>query len=186
MEASTAPTSPRWFERIFVWVALAVLVAGGVAYVGSQLEGSSDEPLPPAPTTKAATKPAPITSIDPAARRVAGEFLLSAVARKDLAASWALVHPDMKQGYTLASWKRGDIPIVPFPVSNIDEARFKVSEKYPNEILLEVALIPKPGAGVDATVFHLGLRALGTGAKRHWVVNYWMPRWTPGVPSNPK
>jgi hypothetical protein len=32
--------------------------------------------------------------------------------------------------------------------------------------------------------FQLGLVARGKGAGRHWLVNYWMPRWTPPIPTD--
>ncbi len=150
----------------------------------------NDEPatkaanLTPEPQLPAAQPKPKKGAIEPGAREAAGKFILTAVARKDLRASWAVTHPELKAGYTLAQWTKGDLPVVPFPVTAIEEARFRVDESYKDEVMLEVALIPKPGSEYEATVFQIGLKATGTGAKRRWLVNYWMPRWGPRVPTD--
>ena len=71
----------------------------------------------------------------------------------------------MKQGFTLAQWKRGEIPVTPYPVGNLKEARFKVDESTPNSLTLGVVLIPKPGAKVKAQEFDLELRRVGNGSR---------------------
>ena len=47
------------------------------------------------------------------------EFVRTAVRRNDLAASWHLIHPNLKQGMTKEQWLTGDIPVVPFPAKGI-------------------------------------------------------------------
>ena len=69
----------------------------------------------------------------------------------------------MKQGFTLAQWKSGEIPVVPYPVANLKEARFKVDESTTNSLMLGVVLIPKPGAKEKAQEFDLGLKKVGNG-----------------------
>lgn len=162
-----------------------MLIAGAIAFMVAVFGGSDEKtPLPPAPT-QAAPQAAPADKVERAARVAAGKFILTAVARKNLAESWAVTHPELKRGYTLAEWKRGDIPVIPFPVGAIDEARFKVDQVQKNEVLLQVALIPKPGAEEQATVFFIGLKAAGTGPERRWLVNYWMPNFNVPVPDDP-
>src|SRR5690242_19459713 len=46
--------------------------------------------------------------LDPAARRVAGEFILTAVARKNLRKAYGLVGPQIKQGQSLKEWLTGN------------------------------------------------------------------------------
>jgi hypothetical protein len=110
------------------------------------------------------------------ARRVAGRFILTAVARRNLAESWALTDPTLRQGFTLAQWKSGKIPVVPYPVASIDEAPFKVDYSYADRALLEIALLPKDGSHVKPQLFFLRLRVRGTGHDRRWLVDYWIPR----------
>ena len=53
---------------------------------------------------------------------------------------------------------------------------FKVDESYPDEAILEVALLPKDSTKVKPQVFFIGLKKTGSGA---WLVNYWVPRAAP-------
>lgn len=172
----------RWIFRL----AVGVLCVGTLVFLVAVFRDPQPEgPLPPAPRfdNPAAKKPA---KLDPAARKVAGEFVLTAVARKNLAASWPLIHPELRQGYTKKEWLKGDIPVTPFPVSKVEQARFRVAETYPNEVVLEVALIPNKGAkGVEALTFWLGMKKVGVPAHKHWEVYYWMPRYSPPVPKTP-
>ena len=182
------------FARVLPWIGALVLAAGTAAFLlaffrdpdapsqAPQPAANVRNATPPANNTKAGPKTA---KVDPAARRVAGKFILTAVARKNLAASWPIIHPDLKRGYTLAEWKKGEIPIVPYPLEGLEQARFTVDESYEDQVLLQVALIPKPGVKVDAAVFFIGLKASGKGANKRWLVDYWMPRWSPPVPDNP-
>jgi hypothetical protein len=169
-------------SRILLWVGSLTLIAGIVFFMVRFLDNADEETLPPIP---AAPKPASNAKLDQDARVVAGKFILTAVARKNLAQSWKLVHPSLKQGFTLAQWKRGEIPVTPYPVASLKEARFKVDESTPNSITLGVVLVPKPGAKVRTQEFMLGLRKVGNGTGRHWLVDYWMPDWAPPVPMNP-
>ena len=172
--------------RALVWLSAAVFVGGLIVFLATRTGSEGEEPSTAArpaaqqqrPTGNAAT-------LDAAAREVAGKFILTAVARTDLAASYELVHPDLRQGFTLAQWKTGEIPIVPYEVDSIEQARFRVEEAYPNQLLLEVALIPKEGSTKRAAVFQLGLKDTAKGASRHWLVDYWMPRWSPPIPAAP-
>ena len=176
----------RWLNKVLVLGGPIVLALGVAVFVFTIFR----EPLPSTPPPKW-TPPAPkqpaAVKLDPAARRVAGRFILTAVARKDVGASWSLVHPSMRAGYSKREWANGEIPIQPYPIERLDEARFHVVESFKNSLLIEVALIPEKGAEKDVrpAVFRLGLKAVGTGAKRHWLVDYWMPHWTPPVPSAP-
>lgn len=171
-------------SRLLLWVGSLTLIAGIVVFMVVMFDRGSDNeetvtPIPAAQPTSAGAK------LDQDARVVAGKFILTAVARKNLAQSWKLVHPSMKQGFTLAQWKRGEIPVTPYPVGNLKEARFKVDESTPNSLTLGVVLIPKPGAKVKSQEFALGLRKVGNGSGRHWLVDYWMPEWSAPVPMNP-
>ena len=174
----------RWLNKALVWAGPIVLALGVAVFVVTIFR----EPMPstpPAKWTPPTPKPVP-AKLEPAARRVAGKFILTAVARKNVAASWSLVHPTLRAGFSKREWSSGQIPVQPYPVERLDEARFHVVESFENSLLIEVALIPEKGAEKDVkpAVFRLGLRAVGTGPKRHWLVDYWMPHWTPPVPTD--
>jgi hypothetical protein len=103
---------------------------------------------------------------------VAGRFLETAVARRDLDQSWELASPALKTGMSRKDWRTGNIPVIPYPV---DSAKWKRDYSYTNRIGLQVAVFPKPGAKVKPVVFDMDLVARGTGAKRHWLVEAWVP-----------
>ena len=185
---SSAPAQPRapwvrWLNRGLLWAGPIVLAVGVAVFVVSVFrDPTASKPVPTWTPPQPKRVPA---KIDPAARRVAGKFILTAVARQNIASSWSIVHPELRKGYTKKEWAKGELPITPFPVASIDEARFRVAERFPGGMTLEVALIPKPGADVPATVFILGLRSVGQGADKRWLVDYWMPRWAPPIPDAP-
>jgi hypothetical protein len=172
--------------RALVWLSAAVFVGGLVVFLATRTGSEGQEPSTAAkPAVQQQGPKGKPATLDAAARAVAGKFILTAVARTDLAASYELVHPDLRQGFTLAQWTTGEIPIVPYEVESIEQARFRVEEAYPNQLLIEVALIPKEGSSTRAAVFQLGLKDTAKGASRHWLVDYWMPRWSPPIPAAP-
>jgi hypothetical protein len=110
------------------------------------------------------------------ARRVAVRFIQTAVARENLEEAWTLVGPNLRGGLTRKEWLTGNNPVVPYPIDQLDIAPYKVDESYERSALLEVALLPRKGAGVRAQVFFLGLVKLGAGKNARWVVDNWVPR----------
>jgi hypothetical protein len=149
--------------------------------------GSSAKPLPPGPPAQPAGSNVDQKAFTPDAQRIARRFILTAVARRNTGASWELLDPEYpgKTDYTKKMWAQGDIPVIPtsFPLTNLKEARFRVTESFPNSLLVEVAFFPK---NRKPELFEIGLRRRGTGANRHWLVDYWMTRYRPGVRANPK
>jgi hypothetical protein len=158
-----------------VVLALAVALVMVVFFgnTAEQKETFSNEPA----QTFVPPKPA---DVDPQARRVAGQFILSAVARQNLAKSYGLTHPELRQGMTLAQWKSGDIPVIPYPSGKLDFASFKVDHSFENEIVLEVLLVPKESADVEPATFLIGLKR--SDDKHPWKVYYWSSNYQPAVP----
>lgn len=182
-------TLARFWEsvgsRILFFAGVVVLAVGSVVLLVSLLkEDDPTGPVPAQPTFKQ-EKPA-LAKVDPAARKVAGRFILTAVARKNVDDSWEITHPSLRAGFTRREWASGEIPIIPYDVSSIDEARFRVDAIQKNLIQLNVALLPKPGTGDKAGVFTIGLVAVGKGANRHWLVDYWGPTGGPRIPTPPR
>jgi hypothetical protein len=179
--------------RAFSIFAGLVLVVGVVAFATVKLGGddgsasaepANTEPLPeeynPA-TTEAVPGPVPVE-----AQQVAGEFILAAVGREDLAKAWELAHPTLKQqcGCTRKQWLTGNIPVQYYPTGALENAAFGVDESTPGNVILEILLTPKAGEDIPAQPFFIGLKTVGKGAKERWLVDYWAPSGSPPVPQS--
>lgn len=171
--------------RYAPWVAGLVLAAGIVMLI-VHLTASSKSVTPPA-TQSAAPAPPPAPHSVPlsaAARSVAREFVTTAVARKNLAEAWKISGPNIRGGLTYAQWKTGNIPVVPYPVGQVQYgAPFKIDYSLPDEALIEVALLPKPSAKIKPQIFSLLLKQVrGADGKSRWVVDSWVPHGSVPVP----
>jgi hypothetical protein len=180
---ATTLQSPR-FQRRFLIFASLVLAAGVIAIIAVKLGNNGDaKPInrsPDAPVKDVSKVPTTV-KLEPAVRRAAGDFILTAVARKNLRKAYGLAGPQIKQGQSLKDWMTGNIAVVPYPVGSLDKATIKVDYSYANEAALEVALIPDKGANVKSLIFYMDL------IKRNgkWLVNSWVPRSAPEVPLAP-
>jgi hypothetical protein len=169
-------SSPRFRRRVLkLGLLLAVVVSAALVsiffwntatVVETPLHGRADVYVPPIPVKMA-----------PAERRAviatAALFVETAVRREHAERAYELVGPNLRGTTTRAEWRDGDIPVVPYPV---DDARWKFDYSYANEIGLQVAVFPRPGATVRPAVFNLSLRSTGAGAERRWLVDSWSPR----------
>jgi len=176
-----SPTTRRSITLVSGLILVAGVVAFSVAWIGDT--GTSEEtPLSNEPAQ--VFTPRKQVPLDVEARKVAGRFILTAVARENLAESYDLVHPELRQGMTRKEWLTGNIPVVYYPAKEIEQARFKVDESYPDEVILEVALLPRDPTKVKPQVFYVGLKKAGTGTAARWQVNYWVPRAAPQIPTD--
>jgi hypothetical protein len=166
----------RRYQLPSLLLLVAGVVAATVTWIGDT--GTSQEsPVSRQPAQVFA--PRKNVPLDGEARRVAGRFILTAVARRNLAESYELAHPELRQGLTRRQWMTGDIPVVYYPARAIDAATFKVDESYEDEVILQVALLPTEASGERPQVFYIGLKKTAG----HWLVNYWVPRGAPALPS---
>ena len=114
------------------------------------------------------------------ALKTALKFVNTAVARRHVAESYTLAGSGLRAGISRAEWAKGDeIPVVPYPAV---EARVRVDYSFRNELGLKMLLVPSPASKLSPMTFNMDLTALGTGAKRRWLVNGWTPS---GVVSAP-
>lgn len=164
-----------WGASAFLVVAVATLLVVFMRNTRAEntKETFSDDPA------QVFTQPKRV-EVDPEARQVAGRFILTAVARQDLATSYDLTHPELRNGFTRAQWRTGNIPVIPFPSSDLDFASFKVEHSFPNEVVLKVLLVPA-GSEVKPASFFIGLKRVG-GKDGPWRVYYWAPNAKPAVP----
>jgi hypothetical protein len=171
----------RRFSRAALWIALLMLVAGGITFLAVYVGNTGKSFETPAPTNQQTLAANPKTvPLARAARFVAGRFILTAVRRRHLEQAWKLVSPNLKGGMTLAEWKTGNIPVVPF-LAPIDRAPMKVDYSWPREAQLEVALLPVPTAHVKGQIFVLIVKRFGTARRAHWLVDSWVPLAPPAI-----
>src|SRR6266542_4467973 len=171
----TALSSAR-FNRMLFWLGAAVLGAGVLVLV-LKLAGGSDHktfapdkgfrPTLPAhqiPLTNAqGVRIDKFEQLDPTVRTTVRTFLATAVARKHLDQSWAVIAPSMKVGYTYSKWKNADeLPVVPYPGADVKSAQYYLDYASTTEILLEVGLSQRADVSkkirARPTAFQLGLR----------------------------
>ena len=193
----TALSSAR-FNRLLLWIGMAVFAAGALTLVFTFAGGSDATPSNPdkgfKPQFQAAPHPLRNASgatvktfwqLDPAIRSTIRTFLVTGVARKDQGQAWTTVAPSVRKGYTHKSWTKANaLPVIFYPVANIDRVQYYLDYASNQEILIEVGLFAPKRYAMRPTTFQLGLVPVGKGAHQKWLVDYFMPRWTPPVPEN--
>jgi hypothetical protein len=198
----TALSSAR-FNRFLMWGSGIVLFAGVVVLLMSLVKGNDTTQVNPDkgfhPQLPAKSSPlqnsqgvtiTKYAQLDPEVRSVIKTFLATAVARKHLDQSWGVIAPSLRKGYTFKSWSNGGkgmdgLPVIPYPIANVDSTKFFLDYASTREILLEVGVSAPDSAKMRPTAFQLGLVPVSAGKdKKVWRVNYWMPRWTPPLPTN--
>lgn len=178
---------PLWRRRSFWKVTLPVLAA--VAALGAGLVvynayfGSNGLPLnnkgvlpPPTPTPKTVKLPASVHSL-------ILRFVKTAVARKDLGEAYRLIGPGLREGISLKQWEAGNTTVVPFPVdSKTTLAYEKPDYSYSNRARVQVHVVTpdkqKQIRQQETNTFFVYLIK----QNGHWLVNNWIPRWTPPIP----
>jgi predicted secreted protein len=160
---------------------VAAAIAGMIIVFGTNTGESTNTPLSTLAADDRSVVPGTV-KLEPEARRVARRFIETAVARKNLKEAYALAGPQIVQGQSLKDWMTGNIAVIPYPVDSIDYAPMKIDYSYPNEALIEVALLPTDKAqkeGTKSQLFMAGLKKI----KGKWVVDQWTPRSSPPVPN---
>jgi hypothetical protein len=189
----TALNSPR-FNRLILWLGVVVLAAGALTLVVTLVGGSDNKSTNPSPGFHPTlpAKQIPLTNasgvrvrtyeqLDPQVHSAIRTFIGTIVARKNIGSSWSVVAPSLKQGYTRSQWATGQsLPVVPYPGVDTKHINFYLDYASTKQILIEVGLSGIKGKTTSRpTTFQLELVPVG----KHWLVDYWMPRWTPPVPA---
>lgn len=190
--ATTARSGlPPFFRRRRFWrtaipVASMVLafLAGLVLY--DSLYGNNGIqgriPLPKQPPTPKTVKFSSAEAKD--VHGLITEFVKTAVARKDLAKSYSLIGPGLREGIPLRKWSTGYMTVVPYPVDRKTTVLFEKPDwSYATSARIQVHVItpdrPKQTAQqVTDTFFVYLIKRHG-----HWLVDNWVPRWTPPIPN---
>ena len=162
-------------RRRFLWLAGFLALAGVVAILIVLIK--NPPPPPGAKTSPGGTlvKPDVKLPFGPHQDQVLGlaqQFVLTAVRRTDVDASWEMVCPEMRQGYSRQSWSKGEIPVVPFPAQF---AKWHLAYSYQREIDLQVALYARPETKLKPVVFDLTLHPCGGHGSTRWLVSSFIP-----------
>jgi hypothetical protein len=188
--------SYRWRRRI-LWALPFVVVAVAFAVLIVSLPRGSgipeDEPsaAPPGPTV-----PEPVTTIGrrvrvtPATRRevdrVLTEFVRHAVVREDPVKAWDLATPALRAGQTRAEWRRGELPVFPFPAKVSEATGWYVVESFENDLLVTLLMHARPGTKRGAIAYQVELKRVPARGDRHWLVDAFIPERVYTPPSKQK
>jgi hypothetical protein len=128
--------------------------------------------------------------VTPATRRevndVLSAFVEHAVARRDPGAAWSLATPALKAGTTHKDWKRGDLPVYPFPARTEESSGWHVVESFENDLLVTLVMHSRPGTKRGVVAFQVELKRLGAGKQRRWLVESFIPERVYAAPSTAK
>lgn len=164
-----------------MWLAVLAVVVAAVAGLVFLFPGPKPNPQSKLSTEKAELI-TPLKSVSFASKQqqvvhTAMSFVKTAVTGRDMAASWDLVAPDMKEGHTKADWTAGeDLPIIHYPALF---GRWRLQYSYANEIDLQVALFAHLKQR-RPEVFDVTLHPVKEGSHTRWLVSSFLPTPTEG------
>jgi len=172
------PRSPRRRRRLLYaspGIALVLVVAGLVAFY--RHPAKSD--YIPARPGKAQVYALPKTvRASPAAKaealRTVDVFIRSAALRRDLARSWPLASPKMREGTSRADWLRGNLPVFPYPAAQFGDVSYTVTGTYAGGIVdVDALVVSNRRRGGLELVYSCELHRAGS---RGFLVDYCYPR----------
>jgi hypothetical protein len=175
--------SYRWRRR-FYWTLPFVGVAVGVAALVIWLPAGSGIPPtpPPSPLPADAEVEAPVARAAPVTPRIRREvdatltaFVRAAVTRSDPGAAWELATPALRAGSTRADWRRGDLPVFPFPAVVREATGWYVIESLENDLLIGLVMHARPGTKRGTVAFQVELKRVGEGRRARWLVDSFIP-----------
>lgn len=105
-----------------------------------------------------------------ALNKLLDEFIPAAVERKDPAAAYRLATRGLRQSATRAEWRRGNIPVYPYPASK--QRDWTLNFSYPNDVNVDLFVQPKKGADVGPIAFTVEFKR---GHDRQWRVDSFFP-----------
>jgi hypothetical protein len=176
-----SPRRRRRLTKIAVVLAIVPLAYLGIHY---STAGNPENANGPEVANYAQPKRSPFTKAEQrAVHPVLAQFIRHAVAGRDPEKAWNVAGPDLRQGTTREEWRKGNVPVVPYPAANKGLGQWSyVKYSYKNLVGLEVFVFPKPGSGYSAMTADAEVRKNSDG---RWQVNYWMPERFHGPASVP-
>ena len=108
-------------------------------------------------------------------------FVATAVERRNVAASYDLVTPELRNGMTRAEWAKGDIPVYPYDARAAKSRDWTVSYVYGNEVGLTLMLRPRD-LSQDTFAFDVTMKKI----HGRWLVDLILPAATFSNSSQPR
>jgi hypothetical protein len=178
-------SSPRAQRRV-LWGSAGVLAIGLIVFLSVFVLRGSPGPSSPISTVPAQSAPKEIKAPpDPKAFSIARKFIETAVLRKNLDAAYPIVNQEIKGGLTKKQWETGNIPVIGYPAGNAKTAAFTVLWSYKTQLMTIVDLVATPGSHARPHLpFFLGLVRAHNKPNGKWLVNYFIPDWSPPIPSS--
>jgi hypothetical protein len=181
--------SSRKLQQALPWIAGGVLALGVITFL-QVLNRPEDDPVPTQRVAAQVAKEPKTVPPSPEARRLVSQFLNTAVdrdgseavARRKLDAAWKISSPNIRGGLTKREWLTGNIPVVPYDVSNVERAPVRLDWSYPTEASFAVMLLPKDGSSEKPQTFFITVKKFGKGANARWMVDYFAPYAPPVIP----
>jgi hypothetical protein len=168
------PSSARTRRRLRI---VGILAGAGLAVWGLSLLLPAPERVDP--TARGAGTPkivgrerqVPLRAADRRAiNRTLDAFVPAAVERKDPLAAYGLVTPLLRSSATREQWRRGDIPVYPYPASKNRDWTLNFS--LPGHISVDLFVQPRKGADVGPIAFTVELKRT---AGHRWLVDAFFP-----------
>jgi hypothetical protein len=186
--------SPRLRRRLFWTCAFAAAAVSAAALVIALPGGRSlsDDSAPPSgrfePVAPVAAPPKPLR-VTPKVRRQVNAtlvpFIRHAVGRERPELAWTLVTPALRIGTTRAQWRRGDIPVFPFPARPEEATGWRVLEAFEDDLLISLLVHARANTNEGAIAFQIELKRVGRGSKGRWLVDSLIPERTYPAASRP-
>lgn len=108
-------------------------------------------------------------------RRTLDEFVTAAVLRKRIDEAWTMSTPTLRGGVTRSEWKRGELPIQPYPWGAIRGLDLRFLYTDTRSVAVDVMLLPEK-KGSPILVYTADLTPVGESKNRRWLVDYWAPQ----------
>jgi len=166
-----------------LWGSIAAAVVLGVAALIVFVPNTGHSTATPIDPTKAPTRyrvprTVPATAGEKAAAKsTLGAFVQSAFIRRNLAASWPLATPHMKNGTSYHEWLAGDLPVVPYPADAFRTFGTTLKYQYKGVLGYDVLILPEETAvGRKAGQEIYGCELHDVHGK--WLVDFCYPRKT--------
>jgi hypothetical protein len=97
-------------------------------------------------------------------------FIPAAVERKNPTAAYELATPALRHAATRAEWRRGQIPVYPYPASTRYD--WTLNYSFRNQVSVDLFVQPKKGADIGPVAFTVEFKR---GGDRRWRVDSFFP-----------
>jgi hypothetical protein len=98
-------------------------------------------------------------------------FVNHGVKRVGVGASYDVVTPNLRTGFSRKAWSHGEIPIYPYPARGQTFHDWTIDYVTRDEVGIQLMLLPRPHSGLGPIIFHVYLHPV----HGRWLVDLFMP-----------